>query len=98
MSFQIVGTAPLIVGFSVSITLTSGSAWRNRSGMTGAAPAMKEAYGMPHALAWNCGTITSATSWKDSASVFIVVAASGCNHIERCEYATPFGWPVVPLV
>src|SRR3954469_2914322 len=98
MSFQIVGTAPLIVGCSDSMTLTSGSACRNRSGITRSPPAMKAAYGMPHALAWNCGTITSATSWNDSANVFIVVAARECSHIERCEQETPLGLPVVPLV
>src|SRR4051794_6788169 len=98
MSFQIVGTAPLIVGRSDSMMRTNGSACRNRSGITTSAPAMKAAYGMPHAFAWNCGTITSALSWKDRDKVFIVVAASECSHIERCEYATPFGLPVVPLV
>jgi len=41
--FQIVGTAPATVGRSDSISLTSGSGWRNRSGMIRSAPDMTAA-------------------------------------------------------
>ena len=31
-------------------------------------------------------------------SELAVVEASECNHVERCEYTTPLGLPVVPEV
>ena len=42
---------------SAWISRHSGSAWTNRSGMTMSAPDIQAEYGMPHALAWNIGTI-----------------------------------------
>ena len=57
-----VGTAPATVGRSASISLTSGSGCRNRSGMIRSAPDMTAAYGRPHALAWNIGTTGSTRS------------------------------------
>ena len=52
-----VGTAPASVGFSAAIIAASGAACRNRSGMISEAPHMNAAYGRPHAIAWNIGTI-----------------------------------------
>ncbi len=59
---------------------------------------MNAAYGMPHAFAWNIGTIVSTRSRSESPSAVGVVATSECRYDERCEYATPFGLPVVPDV
>ena len=62
------------------------------------APQMKAAYGNPHALAWNIGTIVSTRSRSESPSPFGVVTTSECRNALRWEYATPFGFPVVPDV
>ena len=98
MSAQIVGTAPENVTRSSLTMRVSGSACRNRPGITSDAPHMNAAYGMPHALAWNIGTIVRMRSRSDRLSAAGVVAASECRYAERCEYATPFGLPVVPDV
>jgi hypothetical protein len=93
-----VGTAPATVGRSDSMSFASGSAWRNRSGMTKLAPAYHAAYGSPHALAWNIGTIGSTRSCSVSPTAMPALTLIECNTVERCEYTTPFGLPVVPLV
>ena len=98
MSAQIVGTAPENVTRSDAIIVVSGSACRKRPGITTDAPQMNAAYGMPHAFAWNIGTIVSTRSRSESPSAVGVVATSECRYDERCEYATPFGLPVVPDV
>ncbi len=98
MSAQIVGTAPENVGRNSFVMRMSGSACRYRSGMSNDAPQRNAAYGKPHALAWNIGTMASTRSRSDSPSPFGVVATSECRNAERCEYATPFGFPVVPDV
>ena len=56
------------------------------------------AYGMPQALAWNIGTtgITASEARRPIASG--TRTPSECSTVERCEYTTPFGRPVVPLV
>ncbi len=53
---------------------------------------------MPHALAWNIGTIMSTRSRSERPIALGVVAANECRNDERCEYTTPFGFPVVPDV
>ena len=98
MSAQIVGTAPENVTRSSLIMRVNGSACRKRPGITTDAPHMKAAYGMPHALAWNIGTIVRMRSRSERLSAAGVVAASECRYAERCEYATPLGLPVVPDV
>src|SRR3954451_6456288 len=98
MSAQIVGTAPENVTPSSCTMRVNGSACRKRPGITSDAPHMNAAYGMPHALAWNCGTITRMRSRSDSPSAAGVHTASEWRYDERCEYATPFGLPVVPDV
>ena len=59
---------------------------------------MKAAYGSPQAIAWNIGTTTrdrsASVSPKDSGRQ----TCNECSQIDRCEYATPFGLPVVPDV
>jgi hypothetical protein len=53
---------------------------------------------MLHALTWNIGTTSSAVSARDTARLSTVHAPNACNTVDRCEYSTPFGWPVVPDV
>src|SRR6266513_2936025 len=98
MSFQIVGTAPENVTRSSATIRVSGSACKHAPGITRDAPHMNAAYGMPHALAWNIGTIIRMRSRSEKPSAFGVITASECRNAERCEYATPFGLPVVPDV
>src|SRR4051794_11152244 len=98
MSAQMVGTAPENVTRSSRIMRVSGSACRKRPGITRLAPHRNAAYGIPHALAWNIGTIGRIVSRSLRSRAFGVVAASECRNDDRCEYATPFGFPVVPLV
>ena len=54
--------------------------------------------GKPHAFAWNIGTTGRHVSRSEIPSVPACVAASEWIASARCEYRTPFGWPVVPLV
>jgi len=53
---------------------------------------------MPQALAWNIGT----TGIVESAAEIPIASGdstpSECSSVERWEYTTPFGRPVVPLV
>src|SRR3954454_1941843 len=98
MSAQMVGTAPENVTRSSLTIRVSGSAWRNLPGITRDAPHMNAAYGMPHALAWNIGTIVRIRSRSERLSAAGVDAVSECRYDERWEYATPFGLPVVPDV
>jgi hypothetical protein len=65
-SFQIVGTAHDTVGRCDSIRPISEAASMKRSGSTRSAPAISAAYGNPHALAWNIGTMGRAESSKPS--------------------------------
>src|SRR3954464_7399329 len=98
MSIQIVGTAPETVTFSPSMSLHSGSACSQRLGMIMSAPALAGADGTPPALAWNIGTIGRIRSARLTASVSARQLPSECSTAERCEYRTPLGLPVVPLV
>src|SRR5690242_9329394 len=98
MSDQIVGTAPENVIRSCFTMRMSGSACRNLPGITSDAPHMNAAYGMPHAFAWNIGTITRTRSRSDRLRAAGVHTASECKYDDRCEYATPLGFPVVPDV
>jgi hypothetical protein len=49
-------------------------------------------------LAWNIGTTGIATSRTESPNAFGAFTAMVCSTVERCEYTTPLGLPVVPLV
>src|SRR5690606_28525942 len=93
-----VGTAAANVGFSAARILAIGSGCRNRSGMTSEAPDMNAAYGRPQLIAWNCGTMASVLSRWDSAMPSVMQTCIECSQIDRCEYTTPFGSPVVPDV
>ena len=78
-SFQMVGTAPATVGRCVSIMSISDRASRWQSGKTKSAPAINAAYGIPHALAWNIGTIGSTLSLDPSPMALPVQAAIVCR-------------------
>src|SRR5215468_494541 len=84
-SVQIVGTAPASVGRSASIIAASGAACRNRSGMTSVAPDINAAYGSPHAIAWNIGTITSSRVCGDRPNASFAQTCIECNQMDRCE-------------
>ena len=53
---------------------------------------------MPQLLAWNSGTTGSMVSSALAPSESPLLAISACSTLERCEYSTPLGSPVVPEV
>ena len=59
---------------------------------------MAAAYGAPQALAWNMGTIKSKVSAELMPKVSGASSIKVCNIVERWEYSTPLGLPVVPEV
>ena len=61
-------------------------------------PDMAHAYGDPHALTWNIGTTGITVSIAEYPITSRVFEAKLCNKVERCEYSTPLGLPVVPEV
>jgi hypothetical protein len=67
-------------------------------GSTSFAPDIAPAYGIPHAFTWNIGTTSSALSAADRPSPSTEHTANECSTVERCEYSTPLGFPVVPDV
>src|SRR5437868_288948 len=67
-------------------------------GNTSLAPTMQAEYGKPQALTWNIGTTGSTASRELRFSESGKLEPRLCNTVERCEYRTPLGLPVVPLV
>ena len=57
-----VGTPEVTVVRSVAMNAVRCSGCRNGPGMCSVAPDRNAAYGRPHALAWNIGTMASARS------------------------------------
>ena len=53
---------------------------------------------MPHALAWNSGTTASSRSPSASDSPVGIASVKLCSTLDRWEYTTPLGLPVVPDV
>ena len=98
MPCQIVGTPAVNVTCSDAMSSARSAGVIRGPGMTSRAPVFVEMYGRPHALTWNIGT-TGITE-----SVWLIprpsdwLAPSAWRTVERCEYRTPFGFPVVPLV
>jgi hypothetical protein len=74
-----VGTAPAIVGRSLSISATIGPACRYFDGRTRSAPDSAAAYGSPHAFAWNMGTTGRVLSRAETASVSDICDAIACK-------------------
>ncbi len=67
-------------------------------GSTSFAPTIAAAYGVPQALAWNIGTTSSSVVPLLMSNVSRDSDSIACSTVERCEYSTPFGFPVVPEV
>ena len=67
-------------------------------GMTSLVPIAGAENAMPQLLAWNSGTTGSMTSLADVPSASFELAMKEWMTLERCEYSTPFGSPVVPEV
>ena len=82
-----VGTAHAQVGrSSARRSAPSGSACRNRPGMRRSAPASHAAYGVPHALAWNIGTIGRMRSLVGVGTTALACPTPiECRNVERCE-------------
>ena len=95
---QIVGTAPANVTRSSATICASAAGSIRGPGSTSLLPASAAAYGRPQAFAWNIGTIGSTVSRSRRPSESAWLASSEWSTVERCEYTTPFGKPVVPLV
>jgi len=95
---QMVGTACEKPTFS--LRMSSYRLWPSMCGpgMTSFMPVIAAAYGMPHALAWNIGTASSSVICELTPKVSGAHSISECSTVERCEYSTPFGLPVVPEV
>ena len=53
--------------------------------MSRSAPAIHAAYGEPHALAWNIGTIGRRRSFQVYGTPEPVWMAMVCMNVERCE-------------
>ena len=53
---------------------------------------------MPHALTWNMGTTGNTASRAEMFIASGIAEANECKTVERCEYKTPLGLPVVPDV
>ena len=84
---------------SVSMRSTSVSASaENCPAYTWFAPTIAAAQGWPHAFAWNIGTTGRTVSRSVSPMHAAWFTPMACSTIERCEYSTPLGSPVVPLV
>ena len=66
--------------------------------MTSFDPIITAAYGRPHAFAWNIGTTGVIASRSHSPITSASAIPNECSTSDRCEYSTPLGWPVVPVV
>ena len=98
MPIQIVGTPAATVTCSLCIRSSRLGGSRYGPGNTSFAPVIAHTYGRPHALTWNIGTTGSNTSVRATFNESGSATTSVCKIVERCEYTTPFGRPVVPLV
>ena len=67
-------------------------------GITSLVPIEGAENAMPQLLAWNSGTTGSMVSLAEVPSASFELAISACSTLERCEYSTPLGSPVVPEV
>ena len=86
------------MGRSETISWASGSDCRYLFGRIRSAPAIAAANGSPQALTWNIGTTASTRSRELSRFASGPITTVECIAVERCEYSTPLGLPVVPLV
>src|SRR5579871_1948070 len=95
---QTVGTPAVWVTFSVSRSSKTEAPSSLGPGITSLVPIDGAENAMPQLLAWNSGTTGSIVSLAQAPSESPVLAISACSTLERCEYNTPLGSPVVPDV
>ena len=93
-----VGTPAVCVTFSVSSSSNTEAPSSFAPGITSLVPIEGAENAMPQLLAWNSGTTGSIVSPALAPSESPVLAISACSTLERCEYNTPLGSPVVPEV
>ena len=95
---QIVGTPPVMVTRSRWNRSTTLAGSRCGPGITIFAPTIVAPKGMPQALAWNIGTTGIIVSRSQRPMQSTCDRPRVCSTRARCEYITPFGLPVVPVV
>ena len=95
---QTVGTAAEKVTPSVSRSSKIDSPSIFAPGMTSLAPTAGALKATPQALAWNIGTTGSTTSAAPRPITSACRQMKVWMKLERCEYSTPLGSPVVPEV
>ena len=93
-----VGTPADIVTFSTSQSSMMPAGSSRSIGMMKSAPTISEMNGVPQPLTWKSGTIGRRRSRSVIARASASPAASAWRNVERCEYSTPFGSPVVAEV
>jgi len=74
-----VGTPEVTVVRSVAMNLVRCSGCRNGPGICRVAPDRNAAYGRPHALAWNIGTMASARSASVMPCTLAAITAIACR-------------------
>src|SRR5258708_39315347 len=67
-------------------------------GITRLAPIIGAVSATDQPLAWNIGTTGMTTSRHEIPNMSVQAVTIACSTLERCEYTTPFGLPVVPEV
>src|SRR6476469_5122512 len=95
---QTVGTPAVCVTLSVSNSSNTELPSSFGPGITSFVPIDGAEKAMPQLLAWNRGTTGSIVSAADAPSASFELAINACRTLERCEYRTPLGSPVVPEV
>src|SRR3979411_278089 len=93
-----VGTPAVWVTFSVSSSSNTEAPSSLAPGNTSLVPIEGAENAMPQLLAWNNGTTGSIVSPALAPRESPVLAIRACSTLERCEYNTPLGSPVVPEV
>ena len=93
-----VGTAAEKVTPSVSSSSYSEAPSILAPGITSLQPEAGPTKAIPQALAWNMGTTGRITSEVLPPTTEDCSAMKVCRKLERCEYSTPLGLPVVPEV
>src|SRR5690348_14980078 len=93
-----VGTPAVCVTFSVSSNSYTDAPSSFMPGITSLVPIAGAENAMPQLLAWNSGTTGNMTSLAEVPSASLELAMKEWSTLERCEYKTPFGSPVVPEV
>src|SRR3569832_132541 len=90
-----VGTAAVMVTFSVVSSSHTAGPSSFGPGFTSLAPTIGALNARPLALAWNIGTTGRMESRLQTACASVCAHIIACNMFERCEYSTPLGLPVV---